>query len=1331
MPLVVLEDGRRLFVDSDDPEEIEQAKQKSMKRRKTGSSGSLAGDIGRGIGAGLVSIPQGLVTLPTTGIDLLFNTEVTDNVNEFFKGIKPEVEGTAGKTAQMIAQFGVPGLGTASALSKLSKVKQLGAIGAVDAAVATDDVDTFADMIFDKESDEERIKNLAGRDAAAARLKERMQVFAETASFVYAVPKVVGGTFKAAGAGLDMAAPAVGAGLDLIAPYMTSLANKVDPNRAIAAATRADKNMFDYLRKKFSYGGTFEQTAKNNKLISDLFQAEKSYASNLGLASADSFDNIRRTMETAVAKGGKLNDKDALEFVKLLSTYRAPLLVVEREFPTLTGVAKKAKMKQLQDEALKKIKSFEGSGNKIDYKALGIDSDNYVSSILKNNKGIFAQEEKLLYEAVQGKKGKTIAGLTLDTPFIEALRDNRGSYGTTLYRAMMIDGFQPTKEVYDTAINKIITVFDLPPSEQQRSTAISIFNELKNPSNSKNAYETPELLLNNIKGGQLKGKTLKSLPEIREALGEIRPQSYKEGSEWRQALTDETVAAGATISKVGALVANIKVYDDIRYLNDNALAKGTTPFLRTASDLEAVNISPVDFKTKKLRDSIPAEEMDDGVKYLKFNDNQGALQDTYAPEVFVDAVTGSTKAFKIEAPDILMGAYKGLLALKTVGQYNKTLLSVGAHIRNNTSIPLFAAMNGNLGPSADFLGTLKKSFAGVLDPKGKTKYNKELKEGREYGIVVGRGTQLEEIADLASYADSDLGLMKKLQSNGLTSRIIKAANVARKPIERVYTGSDNAARWINWNGEQAKLAKVIADSADDAFIPVNAVKSFSDSNIQKLIRSDRTINVGELKKLSQEFFEQQSKEKKKEPINLLDKFIKGEAADIALNVTPTYSRTPQIVKELKFIPVFGNFTAFPSEIIRNTGNTMSRGIKELTSNNAELQKVGMRRLTSALTTTVGVPAGLVATGLALTGAKQEQIDAYKRSFAAPWEKTATMIPTSTDSSGNITSFINYSYTNPYDFLQRPVKAVLNAVATGNRNEASLMSIASNSMVDMAGEIANPFLSTSIGANSLLEAYSGKTSTGKIIYNESDELGDKGWKSTAHILNSIAPTVLPISVQVDAEGTQFVPKDFVTAAASVFTGEENLISPKGKPIDVAETMVQAFSGIKVVKPQLERSLYYKAAESKRAIRETTNEFNRLLRSNNRRDAESFVKGYINTNEDRYNSLRTLYTAIEDARTLGVPDYAISEQLKIAKVANRDLVMLGIFKPSEVNQDVLNFALQGTDIKAPQNVPIGDLASASIDLTGQSLQGQFQAPNLAQPSRASQLLREEEEKKILGI
>ena len=346
-----------------------------------------------------------------------------------------------------------------------------------------------------------------------------------------------------------------------------------------------------------------------------------------------------------------------------------------------------------------------------------------------------------------------------------------------------------------------------------------------------------------------------------------------------------------------------------------------------------------------------------------------------------------------------------------------------------------------------------------------------------------------------------------------------------------------------------------------------------------------------------------------------------------------------------------------------------------------------------------------------------------------------MIPTGTDAQGNITGLYNFSYTNPYDYLQKPFRAVMNAYANGERNEAGLMDIATNASFDMVGEFVEPFLSPSMGAKALYEStLVGKTETGKTIYNESDMLGEKVAKGTLHFFNAVAPTITPIRAEIDADGVQIVPKDFITAAASLATGKEGLISPRGKPIDVAETMVSAFSGIKVIKPQIDRSLYYKAAEAKRAIRETTNEFNRLLRSNNRRDAEDFIQGYINTNEDRYNSLRTLYTAIEDARTLGLKDYQISEQLKIAKVANRDAVMIGLFNPIEPNQDVLRFAMTGTKRKAAQPVPIGDLASSQIDLTGQRLRGQFQDPRdepVAPPiKRASDILREEEINKLVG-
>ena len=253
----------------------------------------------------------------------------------------------------------------------------------------------------------------------------------------------------------------------------------------------------------------------------------------------------------------------------------------------------------------------------------------------------------------------------------------------------------------------------------------------------------------------------------------------------------------------------------------------------------------------------------------------------------------------------------------------------------------------------------------------------------------------------------------------------------------------------------------------------------ADPDVQQLIKSDGTVNVGELRKLSQEIFERESKDPAiKNPKNLLDQFIKGESADIALNVTPTYSRVPEIVKSLNYVPVVGNFTAFPAEVLRNGLNTLQRAVKEIASSNPELQKVGARRLAGGLTTTVGIPAGLTATALALTGADKEQLDAYKRSFAAPWEKTATMIPTGTDAQGNITVLYNFSYTNPYDYLQKPFKAVMNAYANGERNEAGLMDIATNASVDMVGEFVNPFLSPSMGAKALYEStLVGKTETG--------------------------------------------------------------------------------------------------------------------------------------------------------------------------------------------------------------------------------------------------------------
>ena len=67
---------------------------------------------------------------------------------------------------------------------------------------------------------------------------------------------------------------------------------------------------------------------------------------------------IRQTIESAASNGGKLNDDDALKLTKAIATYRAPLIAVEREFPELVGTAKKNKMIEYQNDAMKTVESF-------------------------------------------------------------------------------------------------------------------------------------------------------------------------------------------------------------------------------------------------------------------------------------------------------------------------------------------------------------------------------------------------------------------------------------------------------------------------------------------------------------------------------------------------------------------------------------------------------------------------------------------------------------------------------------------------------------------------------------------------------------------------------------------------------------------------------------------------------------------------------------------------------------------------------------------------------------------------------------------------------------
>ena len=154
------------------------------------------------------------------------------------------------------------------------------------------------------------------------------------------------------------------------------------------------------------------------------------------------------------------------------------------------------------------------------------------------------------------------------------------------------------------------------------------------------------------------------------------------------------------------------------------------------------------------------------------------------------------------------------------------------------------------------------------------------------------------------------------------------------------------------------------------------------------------------------------------------------------------------------------------------------------------------------------------------------------------------------------------------------------------------------------------------------------------------------------------------------------------------------------------------------------MLYRGFEANDAIRDATNTFNSLLRNNDPKTAKELLQGYMFQNENRFKALRDLYTAIEDARVLGMSERQIEQKLKDAKVANYEMVMRGVFKPITVSPDLLREAqVRGTDIN-PAAFPVAE------QRLRQDLEGAFINPLQIDRSRASQVLREEEEKKLTG-
>ena len=565
--------------------------------------------------------------------------------------------------------------------------------------------------------------------------------------------------------------------------------------------------------------------------------------------------------------------------------------------------------------------------------------------------------------------------------------------------------------------------------------------------------------------------------------------------------------------------------------------------------------------------------------------------------------------------------YRHLLQFKVLTQMGKTVFSPQTQVRNVYSAGFFPFARGHIGGKS----SVSDSFKIVLEdifPTGRISKEK-LFDFIEKEINLG--TMDENIIA------SELGaIMNDIKGGAINTLDEMFEAFTKKPLirdaTRLYAGGDSLWKIYGRQYVKSQLTDILPNAAKA--LEYAEYMGAKIGKINPITGAKRTYD------------------------DILDQISAHEIR----NVYPTYSKVPPAIQSIRKIPFVGNFVAFPAEIMRTATRIMDFNLKQMAHPNPRIRQLGIKGAMGTTLAFGGVGAGVTALSQALTGTSPDQWSAYQRSFAADWDRNANLVAFTGFDKGKAKAF-NFSYFSPYDFLQKPLNAVMQKAAEQNLSPQDTDEFILNMMLSPDGpimEMLRPFLSQQLGlealsdvqpAGILLGGRNGVTSEGVRIYSQSDDVGDKVQKSFMHLLNAVEPGLV-------STGQKFI------------KGATGDLTKGGQPVNLRDEITALLSGVRIINIDVLKSMEYK-----------TGEFNRLMRAiddteklyspegYNSRGPEVILQEYNQMQLEGYKVQQNFHKMIVDAKTIGVPTFDIRRKLKDQGVGSKMInnLMNGVFTP----------------------------------------------------------------------
>ena len=563
--------------------------------------------------------------------------------------------------------------------------------------------------------------------------------------------------------------------------------------------------------------------------------------------------------------------------------------------------------------------------------------------------------------------------------------------------------------------------------------------------------------------------------------------------------------------------------------------------------------------------------------------------------------------------------YRHIIQGKAGVQIGKTLYSPTTQVRNVTSASMFALNAGHIGYRASVTDSMRMVIRDIFkEGKGidEAAFNEQISKLVRLGVYDENIVAMEMRAVLEELKTGKINTF-----DSLFDKLMKLTPTDK--VARVYAGGDNLWKFYGFNFDKSMLG--------DAFKSVDEVAGFM-KHMQVPFSKTNLVTGAKL---------------------TLDDALDEAAAYLIRNSYPTYSKVPPVIQALRKFPL-GNFVSFPAEMIRTTTTNIALGLKMSSHANPVIRQMGLRRLMGSFFTLYGLGKGMSEVSQNLTGTTDSQEDAYKRSFAASWNRNADLMMLKGWEDGESLA-VNFTYFMPYDVMQRPVEAAIAAAHKQNINPEDADDFVLKLLFDPEGpmmEVLEPFVSEPLGYDRFIDVTvnEGRKPGGGRVYTRGDTLSTKINNSFAYVLDGIKPGVWLTSEKISA-------------------GLRKDLTKGGKPVNTFDELLALFSGVRLIRIDTKSDLKYYAATLK-ALRKDIDEASDFYDAKHyySNTPSDMVKDFNKMQEEDFRLQKDMFIRIEDMKLLNVDTRTIKKILEKTGVDDTVIrnLMRGVFTPTNYSE-----------------------------------------------------------------